>query len=245
MKVTVIGCWGGYPAAGGATSAYLIEKGDFSLLLDAGSGALSKLQQYKSVSEIDGVILSHYHHDHIADIGVLQYARLVEYYVKGIDKVLPIYGHKEDLVRFDSLTHEYTIGVAYHPEQELKIGPFFITFLKTKHPVPCFGMRITDGAQTLVYTADTSFQEEWIPFARNADLLVTDSNFYAGQDASKSGHMTSQEGAFIAQRANVKELILSHLPQYGDNGQLVKEAKMSYSGPVSLAREGLVWQADK
>src|SRR5699024_12774482 len=77
MKVTIIGFWGGYPAAGGATSAYLVEEKDFKLLVDAGSGSLSKLQNYINISDLDAVIVSHYHHDHVADIGVLQYAKLV------------------------------------------------------------------------------------------------------------------------------------------------------------------------
>ncbi|GAB3060403.1 MBL fold metallo-hydrolase [Virgibacillus ainsalahensis] len=241
MKLTVIGCWGGYPAPGGATSAYLLEKKDFSLLIDAGSGALSKLQYYKSVSDLDAVILSHYHHDHIADIGVLQYARLVQFYVTGSKKELPIYGHMEDREGFDALTHQYTKGVPYQPEKPLNIGPFSITFLKTNHPVPCYGMRITDGESVIVYTADTGYKEEWLPFSEGADLLITDCNFYAGQDGSKAGHMTSIEGAAIAENANVGELMLSHLPQYGNNKQLVQEAKEYFKGAVYLASEGFTW----
>src|SRR5690625_3589619 len=73
LKLTVIGCWGGYPAPGGSTSAYMVEKNNFTLLIDLGSGSLSTLQAYKNVMDIDAVIISHYHSDHIADIGVLQY----------------------------------------------------------------------------------------------------------------------------------------------------------------------------
>lgn len=50
MNAVEIDCyrfWGGYPAADGATSAYLLEKDGFSLLIDAGSGSLSKLQNRK------------------------------------------------------------------------------------------------------------------------------------------------------------------------------------------------------
>lgn len=245
MKLTVIGCWGGYPAPNGATSSYLIEKDNFTLLVDAGSGALSKLQTYKQVSDIDAVLLSHYHHDHVADIGVLQYAKLVQSYMKGNEEILPIYGHAEDKQGFAKLTHDYTKGIAYDPNKDLKLGPFVITFLKTDHPVPCYGMRITNGESTLVYTADTSFKEEWIKFADQADLLITDCNFYAKQDGSKAGHMTSKEGAIIAEKANVKNLMLSHLPQYGENSQLVIEAKQNYNGFVHLAEEGFIWDQVK
>src|SRR5690625_422593 len=110
MKLTVIGFWGGYPAKNGATSCYLLEKDDFAIIIDAGSGSLSKLQNYISPADLDAVIISHYHQDHIADIGVLQYARLVNYYVTGDEKILPVYGHKEDLAGFQSLSHNYTEG---------------------------------------------------------------------------------------------------------------------------------------
>ncbi|WP_100011424.1 MBL fold metallo-hydrolase [Lentibacillus sediminis] len=241
MKLTVLGFWGGYPAVNGATSSYLLEKDGFSLLIDAGSGSLSKLQNYCHVTELDAVILSHYHHDHVADIGVLQYARLVQSFVTNKKDILPIYGHTEDEQGFQQLTHEYTKGVEYNPEKQLDIGPFSITFLKTIHPVPCFGMRITDGEKVVVYTADTSYQNGWIQFAKDADLLITDCNFYAAQDGSGAGHMTSAEGGSIAEEADVKTLLLSHLPQYGEIHQLAEEAKQHFGGTVQLAEEGWTW----
>lgn len=242
MKLTVVGQWGGYPAPGGATSAYLVEKDDFTLLMDAGSGSLSKLQEYKDVMSLDAVVLSHYHQDHIADIGVLQYAWLVNSYVTGRKEILPIYGHTEDRNRFESLTHECTEGIAYDPDKQLEIGPFSVTFLKTVHPVPCYGMRITDGESTIVYTADTSFTEAWYDFAKNTDLLITDCNFYADQDGSKAGHMNSNDGATIAKKAAADELMLSHLPQYGDNCILVEEAQQIFTEKVQLAQAGSTWE---
>lgn len=41
MKVTVIGCWGGYPAAKEASSGYLLEHDGYKILMDCGSGVLS------------------------------------------------------------------------------------------------------------------------------------------------------------------------------------------------------------
>ena len=242
MKCTVIGFWGGYPAQGGATSSYLFEKDGFSLLVDVGSGALSTVQNYKHVMDIDAVILSHYHHDHMADIGVLQYAWLVHSYLRTEKEILPIYGHLENKEKFETLTHECTEGIPYDPMCELRVGPFSIRFMKTNHPVPCYGMRITDGEDVIVYTADTSFKEEWAGFARDADLLITDCNFYEDQDGSATGHMNSKEGATIASQANAGSLLLSHLPQYRDTNDLVLGAKKYFSGSIQLAETGLVWQ---
>lgn len=247
MKLTIVGHWGGYPAINGATSCYLLEKDNFSLVIDMGSSALSKLQSYIDVTNIDAVILSHYHTDHIADIGVLQHARLVQTYLQGHQEILPIYGHTEDITAFNTLSHDYTSGVIYHPQNELTIGPFTINFFRTKHSVPCFGMRITDGVHTFVYTADTAYDDGWMTFTEGANMLLADCNFYAHQEenALAAGHMTSIQGAYIAQQAAVDELILSHLPHFGDHEQLVTEAKQYFTNKVHLATEGFVWQPDK
>lgn len=244
MKLTIIGHWGGYPARNSASSSYLLEKDNYCMLLDFGSSALSKLLQYKNITDIDSVIISHYHSDHIADIGVLQHAIYVENLIKQKEKFIDIYGHGDNEYEFNKLNHDYTNAVQYRPNDVINIGPFFIRFLKTKHSAPCYGMRITDGTSTIVYTADSAFQEEWIKFSKDADLLLADTNFYADQDGTEAGHMTSKEVGLIAERANVKQLILTHLPHFGDHQQLVKEAKEQFKGKVVLAEEGLVWQSN-
>ena len=68
MKLTVLGCLGAYPYKGEGTSSYLLESEGFHLLIDAGSTTLVRLENYLDPLKLDAVILSHYHHDHIADL---------------------------------------------------------------------------------------------------------------------------------------------------------------------------------
>jgi ribonuclease BN (tRNA processing enzyme) len=244
MKVTVIGYWGGFPAANEATSGYLLEHDAFRLLVDCGSGVLSKLQHYVGPEQLDAVIVSHYHHDHVADIGPLQYARLIKTNLGAALPELPIYGHPFDSDGFARLAYKgLTKAVAYDPTKTLEIGPFAISFMKTAHPVICYAMRIAAGGRSIVYTADSSYLPEFAPFSEGADLLVCECNFYAGQNAAQAGHMTSEEAAMIARDANVGELWLTHLPHFGDHSQLVREAEAVFRGNIQLARTGLVWGA--
>lgn len=239
MKLTLIGVWGGYPKANGASSGYLLQYENFSLMIDFGSGVLSKMQNILNPEHIDAVILSHYHSDHIADIGVLQHARLIQKYLGKEMGTLPIYGHPFDEQQFNQLTYkDITKGVPYDPENVLKVGPFAVEFLKTKHPATCFAFRITTDGKSLVYTGDSSYQEEFISFARGADLLLCECNFYKHQDGTNAGHMNSIDAGTIAKRGNVKQLVLTHLPHYGDVTQLVHEAKEMYDGPIYLGEEG-------
>lgn len=236
MKLTVIGCWGGYPKVNGASSGYLLEHEGFNLLIDFGSGVLGKMQNIIQPEQIDAVILSHYHPDHIADIGVLQHARLILGFLGKEMECLSIFGHTEDEHEFSKLTYKnITKGVPYQPDNTLTIGPFTIQFLRTDHPVPCYAMRIEANGKTIVYTADTAFKEELIPFCAEADLLLCECNFYGNQTGSNAGHMTSYDSATLAKKANVKNLMLTHLPHWGNLEQLKKEAAEIYHGPISLA----------
>src|SRR5690625_7721649 len=123
MKLTVIGYWGGYPARDEASSTYVLEKDEFMLLLDLGSGGLTKLQKYYDVTDVDALLLSHYHADHVADVGVLQHALLVQSYFQEELKKVPIYGHHETDTELQALTHAYTEETADHPANVLETGP--------------------------------------------------------------------------------------------------------------------------
>lgn len=236
----MIGQWGGYPKANEASSGYLVEHDGFKLLIDCGSAVLSKLQTYIAAEELDAVILSHYHPDHVADIGVLQHALLISKYMNQGGSNLPIFGHRQDEAAFETLTYkDITTGVAYHPEQTLHIGPFEIDFLQTKHPVPCFAMRVEAGGQVLVYTADSAYLNAFDKFSENADVLLCECNFYKGMDGAAAGHMTSEEAGSLAKKSNVGKLILTHLPHFGDHEQLKAEAAEQFPGDILLASQGL------
>jgi ribonuclease BN (tRNA processing enzyme) len=240
LKLTIIGFWGGYPKQNAASSGYLLEHEGFQLLIDCGSGVLAKLQNVIQPEELDAVLLSHYHPDHIADIGVLQHARLIQGFLGKKFPALPLYGHHFDQGEFSKLTYkEITKGIAYEPSKLLSVGPFQVSFLKTDHPVPCYAMRIEAGGRSLVYTADSSFKEEFIEFSKEADVLLCECNFYGNQNGMSAGHMNSIEAGQFANRAKVKQLILTHLPHYGQLTELVSEAAGEFTGIIKLADEFL------
>ena len=238
MKLTIIGFWGGYPKQNGASSGYLLEHEGFKLLIDCGSGVLAKMQNLIEPEDLDAVLISHYHPDHIADIGVLQHARLIQGFLGKSFPTLPIYGHPLDQTEFAKLTYkEITKGNAYSPNEALTTGPFKVSFLKTDHPAPCFAMRIEADGKSLVYTGDSSFKEEFIEFGKDADLLLCECNFYQHQNGKSAGHMNSIDAGKFAESAGVKQLILTHLPHYGDLSMLINEASTEYTGIIKLADE--------
>ncbi|WP_125702853.1 MBL fold metallo-hydrolase [Lacticaseibacillus daqingensis] len=242
MQITVLGYYGGYPDHGVGTSAYLVTSGDYHLLMDCGSGALLALEASGSPFDLDAVLLTHYHHDHIADLGVLQYYYQLH---SGPKKVtpLPIYGHTKDPLNFAQLTFgAFTQGVGYTADSTLTLGPLTLTFLETVHPVPAFAVRVTERAtgQVLVNTSDTRAFAGLAPFAAGCDLLMADTNFLAAKQPPM-WHLTSTQAGELAKAAGAKRLLLTHLPQEVDLGQLAAEAQAATGAiPVQLAQPRLV-----
>ncbi|MDH6364578.1 ribonuclease BN (tRNA processing enzyme) [Enterococcus sp. PF1-24] len=238
MKLTVLGCLGAYPYQNQGTTSFLLQSGDYNLLLDAGSATLVQLEQVLDPLALDAVILSHYHHDHIADLGVLQYYWQL-HPKRNPEKILPIYGHTEDLQHFEALTLAgVTAGQEYFEAEELLLGPFLVTFMKTIHPVPCFAMRFVERGtgKVFVFTGDSGYLESFVPFAKEADLFLADTYLFAGNERHHA-HFTSKEAGEIALAAKVKKLVLTHLPQFGDLTQLQAEAQLAAGTkiPVELA----------
>lgn len=239
MKVQILGYYGGYPFAGHGTSAYLISERNFHLLMDCGSGALLALEKVFDPLQLDAVIISHYHADHQADVGVLQYYYQLKTGAKK-KRPLPIYGHEEDLEHFRELTFgEFTQGIAYDPASSLNLGPWKVTFCKTVHPVAAYALRFEsqiDG-KILGYTADTRYFPELADFFQGCDLLIADTNFLA----NKSGelwHLTSTQAAQLGLDSHVKTLLLSHLPQEASHQQLLAEAQATAPAlPIFLASQ--------
>lgn len=239
MKITFLGEYGGFPGLNSATSSFLVEEEGFTLLVDCGSGVLAKLQEHISWGSLDACIISHYHHDHIADIGCLQYAMLVQTQLGNRQATLPIYGHSKD-PKFVELEFEtYTKGIEITTEQSSKLGPFTITFCETTHSVYCLAMRIETPQCSIVYTADTEWNEQLIPFANGADVLISEASIYKEQEGQVKGHLTGEQAGKLAHYAHVKSLYLTHLPHYGVHENLVKEAKNIYNGSVTLVKSGL------
>ncbi|WP_129600860.1 MBL fold metallo-hydrolase [Anaerophilus nitritogenes] len=242
MKITVIGYWGAYPQKNEATSSYLLQTEQANILIDCGSGSLSKLQNYIDLEKLDAVVLSHYHADHIADVYPLQYAIRILTDLGKRENPLPFYGHLEDekyaTLTYDKYTKGYPIGV----ENSLKIKDITFHFQKNVHPGTCFAIKIEKDSKKIVYTADTGWYNELISFSKNTDLMICEASLYKENYGLIPGHMTAKEAGKIAQMCDTKKLVLSHLPHFGEHNNLLKEAKEEFKGNVEIAKTGSTWR---
>jgi ribonuclease BN (tRNA processing enzyme) len=237
MTITIIGCLGAYPLPDGATSGYLIEDGDTKVLLECGSGVLSKLQQLIPLSKLDGVVISHYHPDHCADLGCLQYAAMIETQLSLRTKNFCAWGPGEE----ERLTYyEYCKGYSYESVPFFEIGTLRFQTCKNIHEINCHAIKVTDShGKTLVFSGDTGYYEALAVFASNADCFLCESSFYMGQTQHAKQHLNAEQAGRLACGAQAKLLILTHLPHFGNTSQLVVQSRSVYKGEVWLAKQ---WQ---
>lgn len=226
MEFQVLGYFGGYPTAEAGTSGYLLRSGDTNVLLDAGSGVLSALEKVLDPLQLDAAVISHYHHDHTADLGVLQYLWQLKQGPRK-EKVLPIYGNTQNPIEFATLTWPgATIGQPYTDTAPITIGLLNFKFMRTVHPIPAFAVRIEEAktGKVLSFTADTRYFPELTDFVRGSDVLITDTNFL-NDHQGVAWHMTAGESGKLARDAQVGRLIVSHLPQQLSLAKLQEQAQ--------------------
>ncbi|WP_067933858.1 MBL fold metallo-hydrolase [Alicyclobacillus kakegawensis] len=235
MKVHVLGFWGTYPEAGEATTGFLLESGDERILLDCGSGVLAQLFHVCPVERLTGVVITHHHHDHNADLGVLAYALLQARLSGRRTAPLPMYmlpgpgGLMEELRR-EPLIRLHTLK----PDESVSVGGVSFTFAPTQHPVPCLAVRAEAEGRVFAFSADSSLVPELLQVARAADLFICEASMFDGQEkqAVHAGHLTARQAGQLAREAEAARLALTHYPHEGDISKLVQQAEAAYGRGV-------------
>ena len=252
MKVVVLGG----SAAGGNTGAgcagFLLTDGATNLVIDLGPGTLLELRKHVDFRSIDAIVISHYHLDHILDIGALRY--LGKYNPDPIQRKIPLWIPPETRERFSAWTAalgssdepeflEAVFEIAeYEPSDGLTIGSFSIAFGPTVHSVPAWAMRVSSrSGGDLGYTADTGPSANLTEFLRGVTLLVSEATEPEGspQPASERHHMTAGEAAQLATNSQARTLIIAHRWEEIGLDQGALEARAKFDGPVMVARPGL------
>jgi ribonuclease BN (tRNA processing enzyme) len=244
MRLTVIGCAGSFPGPDSPASCYLLEAEGFRLVIDMGNGSLGVLQRYAELSGVDAICVSHLHADHCVDLVAYWVAR--QYGPAGPMPPIPVYGPRGTAQRVAGFGGEDAAAVqarfTFHDLDPgpAEIGPFRLTTDHMNHPVETFGFRIEHQGRRLAYSADTGQCDALVALAEGADLLLCEASFLEGPDNPSGLHLTARQAAEHAARADVGQLVLTHLVAWNDRDRSLAEAAAAFTGPLSLAASGQV-----
>ena len=125
------------------------------------------------------------------------------------------------------------------PGRAIEAGDARVIPFEVDHGVECVGFRISQGASTLVYAADTRPCENVVELARGADLLIHEAHSLRGSagEAHAFGHSTAEEAGQVARKAGAKRLVLTHIRTSAiiDTAELAAEARAAFGGDVEVA----------
>ena len=242
MRVVFLGVSGSVAAPGHRGPAVLAGR----YLLDCGEGVASALIEAGLLDEVDYVLISHFHADHVVGLVPLIWA----YMLLGRDRELVVAGppgtrelvwslvkllktpvHRvEDFLRVVDLKPGDRLGGA--------------VAVRANHPVETLAFRVDEGGSSVCYAGDTAQSSEVVELTRGCDLLIHDSTYPPGreEEAAADGHSTPVVAAQVAEEAGVKALALFHLPFYRMRGykfldDYLKAAREHFSGLVFAPRE--------
>lgn len=263
MKLTVVGCTGSMSGPSSAASCYLVQAHGtdddgaprlYSVVLDLGPGAFGQLMNHIDPRDVDMVVLSHLHADHMADmIGFHVFRR---WYPDGalgpVDVLAP--GDAADRVRGvggDGPEEDFSADFAFRrlvPGAIVRVGPLRIEAFPVVHPVEAFAVRVTGpsslgtGEASLTYSGDTDACDSLVEAAHDVDLFLCEAGFVDGRETVRGIHLTGERAGEVAALARARHLVLTHIQPWSDPQGVAQSASSRFDGGIELARTGAVWE---
>jgi len=197
LSVLLCGTNAPLPDPDRAGACTLIAAGDDFYVVDAGLGSARNLVMWHvPLAQVKGVFLTHFHSDHIGDLGELR----LQTWVAGRRTPLKVYGPPgiEDVVAgFNrAYSHDADYRTAHHGEDflpredvdlvavplqmagatshALSQSGLSVTAIRVDHgPVkPAYGYRFDYAGRSVTVSGDTSYYEPLAMAARGSDVIV-------------------------------------------------------------------------
>jgi ribonuclease BN (tRNA processing enzyme) len=262
MRITVLGKSPAWQDRGGACSGYLVEGGGARVLLDCGPGVFGKLRRFVDYVDVDAVVISHLHADHIFDL--VPFASGLRYAPRqqpvpvdgwpGTDaparpRLLAPAGAREALravcsgggMSAEHVERAFALS-EYATADEPAVGGLGLRFAAVPHYVPTNAIEVREGGARLTFSADCAPSDELCAFAAGTDLLLIEASLPRPERDGPRGHLTPSEAGEHGRRAGARRLVLTHISDELDPERARAEAAAAYGGDVEVAFEGAVYE---
>ena len=248
VRATILGSGTCVPRLERSACAVLVETGKSKILLDLGPGTIRQLLMAGvTIFDLTHLFLSHFHPDHTAELVPLLFATK---YPDGQRRKNPltILGG-EGLVQFyKNLQAAYGNWIVLPDDQlvlremstlsgeTVQLEDVELTTRPVRHRPESLACRIQSRqGVAIVYSGDTEECDALVRLAHQADLFICES---ALPDALQApGHSTPSLAGRMAERAEVKRLVLTHLYPPCEEVDIVKQAASTYKGQVTVAED--------
>ncbi len=251
LQITVLGWSAGISSVDAAQAGYLVHTPSTTIMVDCGSGTIAKLQSHREMTDLDALLLSHLHSDHIADALELVVHRRYHpvWDEPDYERQLPTWAPAEAPER---LAMAYAPTAADRETEDVRdvfgfrvltdgarftIGDIEVEAIRTQHSIECYGFRFSSGGRTLGFTADSGPCEALLRLADGVDLLVSEATWDHGERAGTlptTSHLSGRQAGEHARDAGAKRLLLTHLEQWTSHEPILAEAREAYGPGVEI-----------
>lgn len=249
VRITVLGCSGSVVGADSPASGYLLTAPETPpLVVDFGGGVLGALQRYTDPNSVH-ILLTHLHADHCLDLpGLFVWRRY--HPTPAVERGI-MHGPSDTWTRLaaassplggelDDFSDIFDVRPWVEGES-VGFGTLTVLPRLVTHPTESYGLRFTDAdGATLVFSGDSGFCESLVELAGGADVFLCEASWTDSPDRPQHLHLSGAEAGRIAQRAGVRELLLTHIPPWTSREDVISEAKAEFDGPVHAVVPGEV-----
>jgi ribonuclease Z len=242
-RFIILGSSNAVPKIDQENSHLYIEGGDKRILVDCGDNALVSLQK-KGIdpNTVTDILLTHFHPDHVGSLpnlimGMWLEKRTAPLTIHGLEYTLDRAKALLGLFGWLNWTEMYPVEFNTLPEnaglvfndKSLGVHSVFV-----KHLIPTIGLRFDFvGGKSVTYSCDTEPCEQLLTLAQGADYLLQET---AGPG---KGHTSAQQAGQIAATAKVGHLVFIHYDRRVGVENLIKMARLEYSGSIMAATDGM------
>ena len=258
MKLVILGSGTSVPHPQRASAAFWLETESGSVLLDCSADAPHRIaEENLDWPNLDAIWISHLHLDHCGGLANFLFGVKWAPQTAGRRKPLTIFGCQgtSNLLTAIDESNNYRLLNQKFPVKVREIAPsatpskaFDILpglraeTLSTPHRQESLAIRLTnENGIALVYTSDTGFSGALASFAQGAELLILECSFWRNKPIQN--HLELSEAMRIAQLAEPKTLVLTHLYPEWDDVDIGGEAGKLWPGPTIAARDGWTWES--
>ena len=230
LKLTVLGCSGSYPGPGSAASGYLVQSAEATIWLDAGNGTLANLQRHVGLDDVDVIVLSHGHGDHLVDAEAFHVAVK---YGDAPREGIAVFAPAEVVERLDDKAPTFALHTVADGDRR-EFRDVTMTFSRTDHMIETLAVRLESGGKVLGYSADSGSGWSMESLGSGIDLALCEATYLQDREGSVQ-HFSARQAGATAKAAGASRLVITHIWPTIDPAASRAEAEAAFGAPVEVA----------